>query len=92
MRLRPYGDSGPLVCNLDFLETYFVTQGREWERYAWIKARVLTGEQRAPRGARASVVRPFVFRSTSTTARSRRCASCTRRCAATWRAASSPTT
>ena len=59
MRLRPYGDSGPLACSFDFLETYFVAQGREWERYAWIKARALTG--------RASeelfkIVRPFVFR------------------------------
>ncbi|MGH8667225.1 MAG: bifunctional [glutamate--ammonia ligase]-adenylyl-L-tyrosine phosphorylase/[glutamate--ammonia-ligase] adenylyltransferase, partial [Burkholderiales bacterium] len=34
MRLRPYGDSGPLVCNLAMLESYFITQGREWERYA----------------------------------------------------------
>ena len=42
MRLRPYGDSGPLACSLDFLETYFITQGREWERYAWIKARAIT--------------------------------------------------
>ena len=32
MRLRPYGESGPLACTFDFLETYFVTQGREWER------------------------------------------------------------
>ncbi|HEX6321726.1 MAG TPA: bifunctional glutamine synthetase adenylyltransferase/deadenyltransferase, partial [Burkholderiales bacterium] len=59
MRLRPYGDSGPLACTFDFLETYFITQGREWERYAWIKARALTGSQ----GAELSkVVRPFVFR------------------------------
>nr|MBP6638198.1 bifunctional glutamine synthetase adenylyltransferase/deadenyltransferase [Sulfuritalea sp.] len=34
MRLRPNGDSGPLVCSFDMLENYFVTQGREWERYA----------------------------------------------------------
>ncbi|MDP3031369.1 MAG: bifunctional [glutamate--ammonia ligase]-adenylyl-L-tyrosine phosphorylase/[glutamate--ammonia-ligase] adenylyltransferase [Rhodocyclaceae bacterium] len=39
MRLRPNGDSGPLVCSFDMLENYFITQGREWERYAWIKAR-----------------------------------------------------
>jgi len=39
MRLRPYGDSGPLACNFDALENYLVTQGREWERYAWLKAR-----------------------------------------------------
>jgi len=41
MRLRPNGDSGPLVCSFDMLENYFITQGREWERYAWIKARPL---------------------------------------------------
>ncbi len=59
MRLRPYGDSGPLACSFDFLETYFVTQGREWERYAWIKARALTGT----RGEELfRIVRPFVFR------------------------------
>jgi glutamate-ammonia-ligase adenylyltransferase len=59
MRLRPYGDSGPLACNLEFLESYFVSQGREWERYAWIKARALTGGLERELGA---VVRPFVFR------------------------------
>jgi glutamate-ammonia-ligase adenylyltransferase len=59
MRLRPYGDSGPLACALEFLETYFITQGREWERYAWIKARALTGTQHEPL---LKIVRPFVFR------------------------------
>jgi glutamate-ammonia-ligase adenylyltransferase len=59
MRLRPYGDSGPLACSFDFLETYLVTQGREWERYAWIKARALTGAQAEEL---FKVVRPFVFR------------------------------
>ncbi len=59
MRLRPYGDAGPLACNLEFLETYFVSQGREWERYAWIKARALTGALGADLD---KVVRPFVFR------------------------------
>src|SRR5947209_8141160 len=59
MRLRPYGNAGPLVGSFDFLENYFVTQGREWERYAWIKARALSG---AAHGALAQVVRPFVFR------------------------------
>ena len=42
MRLRPYGDSGPLVMSFAALEEYLVTQGREWERYAWIKARVVS--------------------------------------------------
>ena len=41
MRLRPYGDSGALVMSFAALEEYLVTQGREWERYAWIKARVI---------------------------------------------------
>src|SRR4051812_24699208 len=59
MRLRPYGDSGPLVASYDFLEHYFVTQGREWERYAWIKARAFTGEEHDELD---QIVRPFVFR------------------------------
>jgi [glutamine synthetase] adenylyltransferase / [glutamine synthetase]-adenylyl-L-tyrosine phosphorylase len=59
LRLRPYGDSGPVVASFDMLENYLVTQGREWERYAWIKGRVLTGD----RGDELmELVRPFVFR------------------------------
>jgi glutamate-ammonia-ligase adenylyltransferase len=59
MRLRPYGASGPLVASFDALESYFVTQGREWERYAWIKARALTGSRH---DALEAIVRPFVYR------------------------------
>jgi len=59
MRLRPYGDAGPLVTGFDALETYFVAQGREWERYAWIKARPLTG---GGHDELAGIVRPFVYR------------------------------
>lgn len=63
MRLRPNGDSGPLVCSLDSLENYFITQGREWERYAWIKGRVMNDLcQTCHAQALAQVVRPFVFR------------------------------
>ncbi|MBK5914408.1 bifunctional [glutamate--ammonia ligase]-adenylyl-L-tyrosine phosphorylase/[glutamate--ammonia-ligase] adenylyltransferase [Rhodocyclus purpureus] len=65
MRLRPNGDSGPLVCSLDALENYFVTQGREWERYAWIKARILNqGDNLQPEWAQAleQVARPFIYR------------------------------
>jgi glutamate-ammonia-ligase adenylyltransferase len=63
MRLRPYGDSGPLACSFDFLESYFITQGREWERYAWIKARAITGEMRGTQHEELfKVVRPFVYR------------------------------
>ncbi|WP_449193162.1 bifunctional [glutamate--ammonia ligase]-adenylyl-L-tyrosine phosphorylase/[glutamate--ammonia-ligase] adenylyltransferase [Thauera sp.] len=59
MRLRPNGDSGPLVGSLDMLENYFITQGREWERYAWIKARVMLGERWTEL---EKLSRPFVFR------------------------------
>ena len=59
MRLRPYGESGALVCSYGFLEQYFVTQGREWERYAWIKARAFTGGEH---DELAKIVRPFVYR------------------------------
>ena len=45
MRLRPYGDGGPLASSFAMLEEYFFTQAREWERYAWIKGRALTGER-----------------------------------------------
>jgi len=59
MRLRPNGDSGPLVCSFDMLENYFISQGREWERYAWIKARVMVGD----RGDELiRIARPFIFR------------------------------
>jgi len=59
MRLRPNGDSGPLVCSFDMLENYFFMQGREWERYAWIKSRPLTGE----RHEELERIRgPFIFR------------------------------
>ncbi len=65
MRLRPNGDSGPLVCSIDALENYFVTQGREWERYAWIKARTMNaGDNLQPDWvvAMQKIARPFVFR------------------------------
>ncbi|HZS67056.1 MAG TPA: bifunctional [glutamate--ammonia ligase]-adenylyl-L-tyrosine phosphorylase/[glutamate--ammonia-ligase] adenylyltransferase [Burkholderiales bacterium] len=63
LRLRPYGNAGPLVASYDFLEQYFVAQGREWERYAWIKARALTGEMSgADHDQLSRIVRPFVFR------------------------------
>ena len=65
MRLRPNGDSGPLVCSLDSLENYLITQGREWERYAWIKGRTMnTGDNLQPAWVTAmqNIARPFVFR------------------------------
>jgi len=62
MRLRPYGDSGPLVMSLAALEEYLVAQGREWERYAWIKARVVSPENSTAAQNLDSLTRPFIFR------------------------------
>jgi len=67
MRLRPYGDSGPLVMSFAALEEYLVSQGREWERYAWIKARVIAppedSELRTQQVAELmQLAQPFVFR------------------------------
>ncbi len=58
-RLRPYGDAGPMVPTLGFLEQYFVAQGRMWERIAWLKARVCAGTLAVPL---AELTTPFVFR------------------------------
>ncbi len=59
LRLRPWGDSGPFAMGFAMLEDYLVAQGRPWERYAWIKARPLTGERH---DELMQIVRPFVFR------------------------------
>jgi glutamate-ammonia-ligase adenylyltransferase len=59
MRLRPYGESGPLTTTFNGLEAYLETQGRAWERYAWLKARALTGDRQ---GELDALVAPFVFR------------------------------
>jgi len=67
MRLRPYGDSGPLVTSFAALEEYLVSQGREWERYAWIKARVIAPPE-SPQAASQQtaelmqLAQPFIFR------------------------------
>ncbi|MEW6133264.1 MAG: bifunctional [glutamate--ammonia ligase]-adenylyl-L-tyrosine phosphorylase/[glutamate--ammonia-ligase] adenylyltransferase [Pseudomonadota bacterium] len=59
LRLRPWGDSGPLAMSYAMLEDYLSLHGRPWERYAWIKGRALTG---AGNGELDAIVRPFVFR------------------------------
>jgi glutamate-ammonia-ligase adenylyltransferase len=61
MRLRPYGDSGALVLNYDAMEQYYQQQGRDWERYAMIKARLVCGDpqQAAPL---LDMLRRFTFR------------------------------
>lgn len=61
MRLRPYGENGPLAMNFEGMEEYYQSMGRDWERYAWIKARVAAGDKGA--GARLlQDLQPFVYR------------------------------
>ncbi|HEY5718073.1 MAG TPA: bifunctional [glutamate--ammonia ligase]-adenylyl-L-tyrosine phosphorylase/[glutamate--ammonia-ligase] adenylyltransferase [Motiliproteus sp.] len=61
MRLRPYGQSGILCPSFAAMEEYYQDQGREWERYAMIKARVVAGDPVA--GAHLlEQLRPFVYR------------------------------
>jgi len=60
-RLRPFGESGPLVMNFDGLEQYYQGQAREWERYAMVKARVVAGDVGAGERLQAMLT-PFVYR------------------------------
>lgn len=61
MRLRPFGDSGALVASFDAMEDYYQTQGREWERYAMIKARAITGSAKDKQTI-SDLLRPFIYR------------------------------
>ena len=61
MALRPNGKSGPLAASFNMVEEYFIVQGREWERYAWVKARALTGRA-ADIALLENIIRPFVYR------------------------------
>uniref|UniRef100_UPI000B357F5C bifunctional [glutamate--ammonia ligase]-adenylyl-L-tyrosine phosphorylase/[glutamate--ammonia-ligase] adenylyltransferase n=1 Tax=Thaumasiovibrio occultus TaxID=1891184 RepID=UPI000B357F5C len=62
MRLRPFGDSGPLVMSYAAIEDYYQEQGRDWERYAMIKARVMGRESFSRYQELRQMLRPFVFR------------------------------
>ncbi|EPO2948752.1 bifunctional [glutamate--ammonia ligase]-adenylyl-L-tyrosine phosphorylase/[glutamate--ammonia-ligase] adenylyltransferase [Vibrio cholerae] len=62
MRLRPFGDSGPLAMSYAALEDYYQEQGRDWERYAMIKARVMGREMYPQYQELRQMLRPFVFR------------------------------
>ncbi len=68
LRLRPDGDSGPIAWSLDAFEQYLFTQGREWERYAWLKGRVIPAKAFEQSDSTASVQQteslrlPFVYR------------------------------
>ena len=61
MRLRPFGESGPLVMHFAAMEDYFVAQGRDWERYAFIKARACAGDIAAGETL-IETLKPFVYR------------------------------
>ncbi len=60
-RLRPFGDSGPLAMDFDAMEQYYQQQGREWERYALIKARAVAGDIDAGKHLLARL-QPFIYR------------------------------
>ena len=73
MRLRPYGQSGALACNFQSLENYYQTQGRDWERFAMIKARVIACAELPDNGMGETnaqvcieqfyqIIQPFVYR------------------------------
>ena len=70
MRLRPYGESGPLVMNFASIDEYYQDQGRDWERYAMVKARIITSEGLPSTQAEGSatgkellaILRPFIYR------------------------------
>jgi [glutamine synthetase] adenylyltransferase / [glutamine synthetase]-adenylyl-L-tyrosine phosphorylase len=84
LALRPNGNSGPPVCSLPMLEDYLQVQGREWERFAWLKSRVVAPAPASSAAARwrcARWSRPSSTAATWTTACSKACASCTARSA-----------
>ena len=61
MRLRPNGNSGPLALSFDALDHYYLTHGRDWERYALIKARPVGGDMDAGQELIENI-RPFIYR------------------------------
>jgi glutamate-ammonia-ligase adenylyltransferase len=62
MRLRPFGESGPLVLSFAALEDYYQEQGRDWERYAMVKARIMGDREGVYVDELRATLRPFVFR------------------------------
>jgi glutamate-ammonia-ligase adenylyltransferase len=61
IRLRPFGDSGPVIMTFDGMENYYLTQAREWERYAMIKARQVAGDF-SHGNQLSTMIRSFVYR------------------------------
>ena len=61
LRLRPFGNAGRLALPFSAMEQYYQREGRDWERYAWIKARPVAGDRTAGRELQ-DMLRPFVYR------------------------------
>ncbi len=62
LRLRPFGDSGPVAISFDAIEDYLQQHGRDWERYAYVKARPVYGAEPGFDDLYRNVLRPFVYR------------------------------
>ena len=62
MRLRPFGESGPLVMHFDAMEDYYQEQGRHWERFAMVKARVINDDSSEDVASLNGILKPFTFR------------------------------
>lgn len=62
MRLRPLGEGGPLVLSFSSIEDYYQEQGRDWERYAMVKAKVLGDQQNSFTKELYQMLKPFVYR------------------------------
>ena len=61
LRLRPFGNAGRLALSFAAMEQYYQNEGRDWERYAWIKARPVAGDRNAGKQLQ-ELLRPFVYR------------------------------
>ena len=62
LRLRPFGDSGPVAVSFDAMEEYLQQHGRDWERYAYVKARPVYGAEPGFNDLYRDALRPFVYR------------------------------
>lgn len=62
MRLRPFGDSGPLVMHFAAMEDYYQDQGRHWERFAMVKARIINDDGSKDTQTLKDILKPFTFR------------------------------
>ncbi len=61
MRLRPFGSASPLVCSVNNLQDYLETEGRDWERYAWLRASFVAGNLEIAQQT-LQAIQPFIYR------------------------------